>query len=99
MPLSIFDNRELVWLHELARATGFSKDHFRKLVDSGDLIAVDMSATEAKRRKLAIHRDAWIAFERARTTSTVRPPRFHSKRACRPKATNDFLAKGKRRAS
>ena len=94
--LSIFDDREIVWLFELAAATGMSRDLFDKLIATGDLIAIDMSASNAKRRKMAVHRDSWNAFLRERTTSNVHSKQSKSKQRKQQQVT-DYLKKGKRK--
>lgn len=94
---SIFKSHDIIWLHELAARTGISKEYLDKLVRAGDLIAIDMSATGSKRRKIAIRRDAWYEFLKQRTTTAIVRPRRPPPRRIKPKVP-DYLGRGKRPA-
>ena len=98
MEPNIFENRELCWLYELALANGMSRDFLTKLVDAGDLKAVDMACSGAKRRKLAVHRDSWNAFIEKRTTVGARDAnKKPSRRRSKVGKAKDLLARGKRK--
>ena len=99
MNLSIYQDRDICWLHELAVATGFSRDFLSELVAAGDLEAIDMSHSHSKRRKLAVHRDSWAAFVERRSTSREKHGKTTlCRRSKKKKQPKDFLSRGKRKA-
>ena len=96
--ISIFADREICWLHELATANGISRDFLTKLVKAGDLEAIDMAPSGTKRRKLAVHRDSWNDFiERRKTVGTANANRPTTRRRRKQRKPKDFLSLGKRK--
>lgn len=72
-------------MKQLAERWSVSRRHIHRLIDSGDLVAIDLSSPGSKKRSALIFEETEIQrFEEKRKTKKVESPKVERRKRRRP---------------